>query len=83
MVPAFEQLVANMPSGREIHSSQPFLKPMLDDATLARMRAPPEGSTADNVQDMDSSDDEEAAKSSSAIPGTFQDSSAQSTGPYY
>ncbi|KAG8530738.1 uncharacterized protein KY384_004095 [Bacidia gigantensis] len=85
LIPPFEPLLANMPSGRDIHSSQPFVKPTLDEETLSRLRAPPErAGLLDDGQDIESSDDDDdRAKHSADIPGTFPGGSTQSTEPYY
>ena len=42
LVPPFQPLLANMPSGRAYHSPLPYCPPTLDAAALARMRAPPD-----------------------------------------
>ncbi|KAK3337220.1 hypothetical protein B0T19DRAFT_411869 [Cercophora scortea] len=41
-VPPTGPLLAQMPSGREIHSLKPFQPPLLDAAVLEAMRAPPD-----------------------------------------
>ena len=73
-----------MPSGRDIHSPQAFVKPTLDEETLARMRAPPDRLALKDSQDEESGDDEGNTKeNTSAIPGTFPGGSTQGTDPYY
>lgn len=42
VIPAFEPLIASMPSGREYHSPQAWVPPTLDEGTFVGMRAPPE-----------------------------------------
>ncbi|KAM3415333.1 hypothetical protein BST61_g8862 [Cercospora zeina] len=42
LVPPYEPLLAQMPSGREYHTPQPYQPPTLDTDVLAQMRAPPE-----------------------------------------
>ncbi|KAI5371062.1 Putative pH-response regulator protein palC [Septoria linicola] len=42
LVPPFEPLIANMPSGREYHTPQPWLPLTLEMDVLVQMRAPPE-----------------------------------------
>lgn len=42
LVPEFEPLLANMPTGREYHLPQPYTPPSLDLETLVHMRAPPD-----------------------------------------
>ena len=72
-----------MPSGREIHSTKPFVPPSLEDETLARMRAPPEFDG--HSEGDDDSSDEEAADNRTHLPCTFPESSgaALSGDPYY
>ena len=40
IVPSFQPLLANMPSGREYHSPHAYIPPSLDAEILARMRTP-------------------------------------------
>lgn len=61
-----------MPSGRDIHSAKPFVPPLLDEDTLARMRAPPD---ADETIDNESSSDE-GEKAQGYPPGAFPGSSS-------
>ena len=61
-----------MPSGRDIHSTKPFVPPSLDDDTLARMRAPP---NVDETIDNESSSDE-GEKAQGGLPGAFPGSSS-------
>ncbi|KAH8905085.1 hypothetical protein BR93DRAFT_979764 [Coniochaeta sp. PMI_546] len=65
VIPAPGSLLAQMPSGREIHTVKPFQPPVLDSATLEAMRAPPDRS--DEVGEGLSSDEETLAE----VPGTF------------
>ena len=69
-VPPIGPLLAQMPSGREIHSIKPYQPPVLDSATLEAMRAPPDAS--DDVRDYGSSDGETLADyaPAGAFPGT-------------
>ena len=71
LIPPFEPLFANMPSGREYHSPKPYQVPSLDEQTLARMRAPPEPNddTFRGLED-DSGDEEDAGTPVGAFPGT-------------
>lgn len=67
-----ETLLAQMPSGREIHSVRPWQPPSLDSGTLEAMRAPPD--RADEVGGELSSDDETLAGTPvGAFPGTQGD----------
>ena len=69
-IPPPGSLLAQMPSGREIHTIKPFQPPSLDGATLEAMRAPPDGS--DDVGGYLSSDEETLvdAAPAGAFPGT-------------
>ena len=79
-IPPADPLVANMPTGREVHQIKPYMPPTLDEDTLASLRAPPdrllEGKT---MGDDDSSSEEEGVKGESSLPGAFPGSSATST----
>ncbi|KAL8849768.1 MAG: hypothetical protein Q9221_005251 [Calogaya cf. arnoldii] len=69
LIPPFEPLLASMPSGREIHSSTPYVGPELDIDVLERMRAPPDADDARALAgDEDSSEDE---AHEDGLPGTF------------
>lgn len=57
-IPPTGPLLAQMPSGREIHSIKPFEPPVLSAEVLEAMRAPPERS--DEIGNYLSSDDETA-----------------------
>ncbi|KAK0632310.1 pH-response regulator protein palC [Immersiella caudata] len=70
-IPPTGPLLAQMPSGREIHSIKPFQPPVLDAATLEAMRAPPERS--DDFEGYPSSDEETLAEPVGAFPGTSGD----------
>lgn len=75
LIPPSEPLLANMPSGRDVHTPKPYVPPSLDEDILIRMRAPPDHE--DELQkagDASSSDEEGRSKSSQdpvgAFPGT-------------
>jgi hypothetical protein len=69
VVPQPGSLLAQMPSGREIHTVKPYQPPVLDSATLEAMRAPPDRS--DEVGEGVSSDDETLVETPvGAFPGT-------------
>lgn len=57
-IPPTGPLLAQMPSGREIHSIKPFQPPQLDAHVLEAMRAPPE--RPDEFGNSPSSDEETA-----------------------
>ena len=71
VVPAPGTLLAQMPSGRDIHVVKAFEPPTLDASVLETMRIPPDRS--DDFGDVSDSDDETAVGSSAApraFPGT-------------
>ncbi|KAK4129548.1 hypothetical protein N657DRAFT_82963 [Parathielavia appendiculata] len=70
-IPPTTSLLAQMPSGREIHTIKPFHPPMLSPDVLEAMRAPPD--RADEVDDYPTSDEETTVGS---VPGAFPGSSA-------
>jgi len=73
VVPPTDPLLAQMPSGREIHTLKPFQPPLLDATTLEAMRAPPDRS--DEAGAYPSSDEETLAHATpvGAYPGTQGD----------
>ncbi|KAK2802368.1 hypothetical protein FQN50_007365 [Emmonsiellopsis sp. PD_5] len=57
LIPSSASYVANLPSGRDIHSTPaPYLPPQLDADHLVRLRAPPDSS--DSLDVIDSSDED-------------------------
>ncbi|KAH6853700.1 hypothetical protein B0I37DRAFT_360026 [Chaetomium sp. MPI-CAGE-AT-0009] len=66
-IPPIGPLLAQMPSGREIHSIKPFQPPLLSPETLEAMRAPPDRS--DEFGNYPSSDEETALGSTSTFSG--------------
>jgi len=78
-----------MPSGRDIHSTKPYIPPNLDEETLARMRAPPDsenvGRSALDDSSSDSDDDGAKRKMQGDLPGAFPGSSttASNNDHYY
>ncbi|KAK1467868.1 pH-response regulator protein palC [Colletotrichum cuscutae] len=70
IVPPIGPLLAQMPSGREIHTLKPYQPPVLDRSILEAMRAPPERN--DDYGDALSSDDE--GKGVSGPPGGYPES---------
>ena len=84
LIPPSEPLVANMPLGRDIHSTKAFVPPTLDEEMLVRMRAAPErDAEAGAIGDDDSSDEERERKT--LPPGAFPGASgsASNDSPYY
>jgi hypothetical protein len=58
LVPDFEPLLAQMPSGREYHTPEPWSPPALDAGTLIQMRAPLDpGERAFKGEEEDSGDE--------------------------
>ncbi|KAK1600721.1 pH-response regulator protein palC [Colletotrichum navitas] len=70
IIPPIGPLLAQMPSGREMHTLKPYQPPMLDRSILEAMRAPPERS--DDYGDALSSEDE--AKGHPGPPGGYPES---------
>ncbi|PGH16139.1 hypothetical protein AJ79_01906 [Helicocarpus griseus UAMH5409] len=69
LIPSSSSYLANLPSGRDIHSTPaPYSPPQLDAEQLARMRAPPE---SPDVPDMANSSDEEGDEKEAARGGYF------------
>lgn len=84
LIPPSEPLIANMPSGRDIHSLKAFVPPELDEETLIRMRAPPDRNAENAAAANDDSSDEEGG-ASRAPPGAFPGASGGvlNDDPYY
>jgi len=84
LIPPSDAFVANMPSGRDMYPTKPFVPPTLDEDTLASMRAPPdrEGTIGDGDE---SSSDEDKRPQQSVLPGGFPESSvaASTDNSYY
>ena len=75
-------LLAQMPSGREIHSLKPYEVPVLDARILEAMRAPPDRS--DDYDEARSSDEETLVEDPTpvgAYPGTRNEYGSSSS--YY
>ena len=68
-MPPSQPLIANMPSGRDIHAPKPYMLPLLDDATLARMRAPPDPDDFAAQEDDSGDSDWEDRGPPGAFPG--------------
>jgi len=81
VVPAPETLLAQMPSGRDIHTIKPYQPPVLDATILEAMRAPPD--RLDDFGNYMSSDDETIVPSAPPgyYPGTSDEYSSRSN--YY
>ncbi|TQS34029.1 hypothetical protein Golomagni_05606, partial [Golovinomyces magnicellulatus] len=75
-IPPINSLLSKMPSGREMHTIQPYAPPQLDPGILNAMRAPPEGD--DDVGNEWSSDEETLNENGpvGAFPGTSADYSS-------
>ena len=74
LIPSTGPLLAQMPSGREIHTLKPYQPPELDSSILDAMRAPPD--RRDDFGDGASSEDEGRADAPApvgAFPGTKGD----------
>lgn len=80
VVPSCDSMLAKAPSGRDIHSTKLFVPPVLDEDTLARMRAPPDvDETAEPADNSDSSD-EECQGGKSDLPGSFSGREIRTSG---
>jgi hypothetical protein len=74
IIPLFEPLLSNLPSGREFHKAQDYVPTRLEDEVLIRMRAPPDYSEAAAYKlAEDSNSDEEDSDPVGAFPGTAND----------
>lgn len=87
LVPDVEPLLAQMPSGREYHTPQPWTPPSLDASTLMQMRAPPEPEVKAFKGDEDDSGSEDGFGASNepvgAFPGTAADYGRSATSSSY
>lgn len=71
LIPPSTNFLANLPSGRDIHSPPaPYTPPSLDEDQLLRMRAPPEEEELPPDVEADDSDNE-AEASGRDTPGAF------------
>lgn len=77
LIPPSDPLVAKLPSGRDLHTTKPFVPPSLGEDTLARMRAPPDVGEPGEDDDDGSSDEDD--KGQSDLPGAFPGSSSTSS----
>ncbi|KAL9576242.1 MAG: hypothetical protein Q9212_007266, partial [Teloschistes hypoglaucus] len=84
IIPPFEPLLAGMPSGREIHTSKPYVPPELDADILDKMRAPPDPLDERGLDDDDESSDEDGAVED-RLPGAFpgRSNSGHADSEYY
>jgi hypothetical protein len=76
-----ETLLAQMPSGREMHIIKPWEPPSLDSGTLEAMRAPPD-TTDDFGGELSSEDETLAGTPGGAFPRT-QGGSRTTTPNYF
>ncbi|KAK3690799.1 hypothetical protein LTR37_018973 [Vermiconidia calcicola] len=86
VVPPFEPLLANMPSGREYHSPQVYQPPTLDADTLAQLRAPPDPTEYAFRGDEEDSGGEDSYRKNEpvgAFPGTGPEYSRSATASSY
>ena len=85
-VPPFEPLLASMPSGREYHAPQPYQVPVLEWATISKMRAPPDPiDHAFRGEEEDSGGEEVYGRSDpvGAFPGTATEYGRSATSSSY
>lgn len=87
LVPDFEPLLSQMPSGREFHQPQPWTPPTLDASSLMQMRAPPEPADKAFKGEEDDSGSEDGYGGSTepvgAFPGTAADYGRSTTSNSY
>jgi hypothetical protein len=88
LVPEFEPLLAQMPSGREYHTPEPWSPPALDAVTLMQMRVLPEPQDRAFKGDEDDSGDEGGYRVGTgepvgAFPGTATDYGRSKTSNSY
>lgn len=71
-IPAFEPLLATMPSGREYHSPKPYIPPSLDPSILNTLRAPVDPSERAflGAEDDSGDDGQVGGDPVGAFPGT-------------
>lgn len=75
-----------MPSGREIHSSKPYVPPELDADVLEKMRAPAEPDESRVLMDDENDDSsDEDVPGESGLPGAFpgRPASSAAASEYY
>ncbi|PLB50981.1 hypothetical protein P170DRAFT_425274 [Aspergillus steynii IBT 23096] len=84
LIPPSADLLANLPSGRDIHSAPaPYKLPSLDEDRLAGMRAPPAEDDFAPGSDVEDSDEESPRENAHAFtPGGLPERS-ESTSTYY
>lgn len=73
LIPAYEPLLASMPSGREYHTPKVFKIPTLDEDEVAKMRAPldlNELSLEGGEDDSDEGETPGTGEPVGAFPGT-------------
>ncbi|KAI4202406.1 MAG: hypothetical protein LQ350_002624 [Teloschistes chrysophthalmus] len=71
IIPPFEPLLAGMPSGREIHTSKPYVPPELDADILDKMRAPSDPLDERGLDDNDDESSDEDGAIEDRLPGAF------------
>ncbi|PVI03719.1 pH-response regulator protein-like protein palC [Periconia macrospinosa] len=77
LIPPSEQLIATMPSGRDIHTPKMYIIPALEEHSIIRMRAPPDPGEAFEGEEDDSGDEErDQSAPVGAFPGTKGEYSA-------
>ncbi|PHH88444.1 hypothetical protein CDD83_7525 [Cordyceps sp. RAO-2017] len=80
VVPPLNSLLAKMPSGREIHTLQPYRPPVLDRDVLEAMRSPPDGDDEAADDDVSSADE---ARATPAGAADYDGGRAASGSAYY
>lgn len=84
LIPPSAPLLANLPSGRDIHSPPALYKPpSLDEDQLVRMRAPPEEREDLHYGSDPDDSDEDFPADARGPPGGFSDRSETASAAYY
>lgn len=81
-IPPSAPLLANLPSGRDIHTPPaPYTPPSIDADQLLRMRAPPD--EHQNLHFASEDDSEEESSPMPGPPGGFPDRAQTASNVYY
>lgn len=76
-------LLANLPSGRNLHDIKPYIQPELSRESLEAMRAPPDRADDYGDEGLSSDDENNPEAPVGAFPGTQGDYQSASRRSYY
>ena len=82
LIPASEPLLANMPTGRKVHTPRPFIPAELDASTLGSMRAQLDSAALARTM-AGAEEDSGEEETDIAPPGAFPGASGSQTSTYY